>query len=184
MLSRCRWRMEPWSENVTEGGKEEESDLFLGMGVYTSCAHRKKKACIRQAFRFRKNYRIIWWLLPELQLRQPSWPCGPSSSVPSWRLLQGPKLLRWLQERTQQERQSGQMHLLQTNQQPTERESCSYKNNLSKRGINPEPSRAGTSTQKNWFRLTDTWRIITGTTGTSCLFFPWYRPFPSPAERH
>lgn len=40
--------MGPWSENVTQGGKEEaedESDLFLGMGIYTSyqqCTLQKK----------------------------------------------------------------------------------------------------------------------------------------------
>lgn len=43
------------------------------------------------------------------------------------------------------------------------------KNNLSKRGINPEPSRAGTSTRENWPRLTDTPRIITG-----AYWYYWY----------
>lgn len=35
--------MGPWSENVTEGGKEDESDLFLSIGeLYQQCTLQKK----------------------------------------------------------------------------------------------------------------------------------------------
>lgn len=89
--------MGPWSENVTEGGKEDEedeSDLFLGMGVYQQYTP-QKKSLHRAGLQVLENYQVIWWLLPEL-LRQQllSWPCGLSFSVPSWHLLQGLRLQR------------------------------------------------------------------------------------------
>ncbi len=42
--------MGPWSEKVTAGGKEDESDLFLGMGrLYQQCTPQKKTGA-RQVF--------------------------------------------------------------------------------------------------------------------------------------